>query len=177
LTDPAPLTMAFVRQRTAGEPQSAADGRRRSARVNPLSFRATIASRRCPAAMNNDIYTPFEGIVDGIAKPVQDQPEFLIMRSPKPDQCCCRRFAGREMLGFTALVTSLRAQRSIHLAAKEDGLPPPSLTAEAPATTNCSPNAGRVHRTPSKRSLRWPTPLLWGRMDELVADDLPDGCS
>jgi uncharacterized protein YdiU (UPF0061 family) len=84
------------RERIAAEPQSAADRQAAMHAVNPAfiprNHRVEAVIR---AAVDNDDYAPFEELVQVLAKPYEDQPEYAAYQDPPlPDQRVLRTFCG-----------------------------------------------------------------------------------
>jgi len=84
------------RQRTAIEPQSAAERRTAMRAVNPAfiprNHRIEAVIR---AAVDRDDFAPFEELLTVLAKPFEDQPAFAAyMQPPEPDQRVLQTFCG-----------------------------------------------------------------------------------
>jgi uncharacterized protein YdiU (UPF0061 family) len=97
-TDPAVLTEWAVRwrQRIADEPQSATERYAAMRMVNPAFIpRNHRVEAVIQAALNNDDYAPFEELLAVLAKPFEDQPEFIgYADPPQPDQRVTQTFCG-----------------------------------------------------------------------------------
>ena len=84
------------RQRTAEEPQSAAERHAAMRAVNPAFIpRNHRVEAVIEAAMNSDDYAPFEELLTVLSKPYDDQPEFAgYADPPQPDQRVLQTFCG-----------------------------------------------------------------------------------
>ncbi|NYG42987.1 uncharacterized protein YdiU (UPF0061 family) [Bradyrhizobium sp. IAR9] len=84
------------RARIALEPQSAAERQAAMHAVNPaFTPRNHRVEAVIQAAVNDDDYAPFEELVQVLAKPFEDQPEFAAYADPPlPDQRVLRTFCG-----------------------------------------------------------------------------------
>ncbi|TYO65071.1 YdiU family protein [Bradyrhizobium hipponense] len=84
------------RERTALEPQTAAERRTAMNAVNPLFIpRNHRVEAVIQAAVNNDDYAPFEELVKVLAKPYADQPDYAAYADPPlPDQRVLQTFCG-----------------------------------------------------------------------------------
>jgi serine/tyrosine/threonine adenylyltransferase len=84
------------RQRTADEPQSAAERRTAMRAVNPAFIpRNHRVEAVIQAAVTADDYAPFEELLTVLAKPYDDQPEFAAYTDPpEPHQRVLQTFCG-----------------------------------------------------------------------------------
>jgi uncharacterized protein YdiU (UPF0061 family) len=84
------------RERTALEPQSAAERQAAMHAVNPAFIpRNHRVEAVIQAAVNDDNYAPFEELVKVLAKPYEDQPEYAAYADPPlPDQRVLQTFCG-----------------------------------------------------------------------------------
>ncbi|WP_334407901.1 protein adenylyltransferase SelO [Bradyrhizobium sp. AZCC 2289] len=97
-TDPAAFDEWAVRwrQRTACEPQSAAERQAAMRTVNPAFIpRNHRVEAVIQAAVNNDDYAPFEELLTVLSKPFEDQPAFSAYADPPmPEQRVLQTFCG-----------------------------------------------------------------------------------
>ena len=84
------------RQRTAEEPQSAAERQAAMHAVNPAFIpRNHRIEAVIEAAMNRDDFAPFEELIAVLAKPYEDQPAFAdYAEPPQPHQRVLQTFCG-----------------------------------------------------------------------------------
>jgi uncharacterized protein YdiU (UPF0061 family) len=84
------------RERTALEPQSAAERQAAMHAVNPAFIpRNHRVEAVIQAAVNDDNYAPFEELVKVLAKPFDDQPDYAAYANPPlPDQRVLQTFCG-----------------------------------------------------------------------------------
>ena len=84
------------RQRTADEPQSAAERRAAMHAINPAFIpRNHRIEAVIEAAMNRDDFAPFEELIAVLAKPYEDQPAFAAYAEPpQPHQRVLQTFCG-----------------------------------------------------------------------------------
>jgi uncharacterized protein YdiU (UPF0061 family) len=84
------------RERTALEPQTAAERQAAMNAINPIFIpRNHRVEAVIQAAVNDDNYAPFEELVKVLAKPYQDQPEYAAYADPPlPDQRVLQTFCG-----------------------------------------------------------------------------------
>ncbi|MGY4288414.1 uncharacterized protein YdiU (UPF0061 family) [Bradyrhizobium sp. LM2.7] len=78
------------RERTALEPQTAAERRTAMNAVNPIFIpRNHRVEAVIQAAVNNDDYAPFEELVKVLAKPYADQPDYAAYADPPLPESAC----------------------------------------------------------------------------------------
>jgi uncharacterized protein YdiU (UPF0061 family) len=84
------------RERTALEPQTAAERQAAMSAVNPMFIpRNHRVEAVIQAAVNDDNYAPFEELVKVLAKPFEDQPDYAAYADPPlPDQRVLQTFCG-----------------------------------------------------------------------------------
>jgi uncharacterized protein YdiU (UPF0061 family) len=84
------------RERTAAEPQTAAERKAAMHAVNPMFIpRNHRVEAVIQAAVATDDYAPFEELVTVLAKPYEDQPEYAAYADPPlPDQRVLQTFCG-----------------------------------------------------------------------------------
>jgi len=84
------------RERTALEPQAAAERQAAMHAVNPMFIpRNHRVEAVIQAAVNNDDYAPFEELVKVLAKPFEEQPDYAAYADPPlPDQRVLQTFCG-----------------------------------------------------------------------------------
>jgi len=84
------------RERTALEPQAAAERQAAMHAVNPIFIpRNHRVEAVIQAAVNDDNYAPFDELVKVLAKPYEDQPEYAAYADPPlPDQRVLQTFCG-----------------------------------------------------------------------------------
>jgi serine/tyrosine/threonine adenylyltransferase len=84
------------RQRTADEPQSAAERQASMRAVNPAFIpRNHRVEAVIQAAVSNDDYAPFEELLTVLSKPYDDQPDYAAYADPpKPEQRVLQTFCG-----------------------------------------------------------------------------------
>ncbi len=84
------------RERTALEPQAAAERQAAMHAVNPIFIpRNHRVEAVIQAAVNNDDYAPFEELVKVLAKPFEEQPDYAAYADPPlPDQRVLQTFCG-----------------------------------------------------------------------------------
>src|SRR6202000_79865 len=96
-TDPAAFDEWIARwqKRVTEEPQSAAERQAAMRAVNPAFIPRNHRIEAVIVAATNDDTAPFEELLKVLAKPYDDQPEFVAYADPpKPEERVCQTFCG-----------------------------------------------------------------------------------